>query len=169
MRESGLMAGLALLLLSSCLASPPSASKSNGFTATASDKMAEMKKHHAVGKGPASAAAAPHAVSGLKGGARVGAVHEGSALAANATGGNGTEAAAPKAAAVSTDSGDGADDDDGGDEREGFWKHMIGGSSVIDDGAPHKPSSMPSIIWILPVVGFIGVGIAVTAYCVLGT
>lgn len=29
--------------------------------------------------------------------------------------------------------------------------------------------AMPSIIWVLPIVGFIGVGIAITAYCVLGT
>lgn len=35
-------------------------------------------------------------------------------------------------------------DDDGEDsEKEGFWKHMIGGSSMIDDGQPHKPSVSP--------------------------
>ena len=51
-----------------------------------------------------------------------------------------TPAAAP---AVATDSGgdaDGGDDDSDDDDKSGFWKHMIGGSSVIDDGQPHKPS-----------------------------
>jgi hypothetical protein len=42
---------------------------------------------------------------------------------------------------------------------------MMGGDS---DGKP-PPTSMPTMVYLLPVVGFIGVGFAILAYCAFGT
>ena len=37
-------------------------------------------------------------------------------------------------------------------------------------GGDHHPSKdIPALVWALPIVGFIGVGIAVAAYCSFGT
>jgi hypothetical protein len=71
-----------------------------------------------------------------------------------------TPAATP---AVETDNGgdvDGGDDGSDEDSKSGFWKKMIGGSSVIDDGEPHKPSvslclvqGFGSRVWIILLEG----------------
>jgi hypothetical protein len=53
-------------------------------------------------------------------------------------------------------------------------KHMIGGGGGMggmmgdSDGKP-PPTSMPTMVYLLPVVGFIGVGFAILAYCAFGT
>ena len=50
-------------------------------------------------------------------------------------------------------------------------KHMIGGGAagMMGGGDEKPPSSMPTLVYLLPVVGFIGVGFAILAYCAFGT
>ena len=53
-----------------------------------------------------------------------------------------------------------------------FRKHIIGGggaASMMGGGGDKPPSSMPTMVYLLPVVGFIGVGFAILAYCAFGT
>ena len=62
-------------------------------------------------------------------------------------------------------------DDPDDQSKQGFIKNLIG-SSPMDGmgGGDHHPSKdIPALVWALPIVGFIGVGIAVAAYCSFGT
>jgi hypothetical protein len=48
---------------------------------------------------------------------------------------------------------------------------MIGGGAagMMGGGDEKPPSSMPTLVYLLPVIGFIGVGFAILAYCAFGT
>mmetsp|Transcript_11706 Transcript_11706/g.24178 ORF Transcript_11706/g.24178 Transcript_11706/m.24178 type:complete len:158 (-) Transcript_11706:49-522(-) len=60
-----------------------------------------------------------------------------------------------------------ADDDD---SRSGFWKKIIGGNSMVPgDEDKHPSKHVPHLVWLLPVIAFFGVGIAIGAYCLLAT
>jgi hypothetical protein len=92
----------------------------------------------------------------------------------------GDAAAAPAAADGDADAT--SDDDDSSDEpdgiaddpedqgKAGFWKNIIGGSSMTPGMENHHPSKdIPALVYALPIVGFIGVGVAIAAYCSFGT
>jgi|LauGreDrversion2_3_1035106.scaffolds.fasta_scaffold174181_1 hypothetical protein len=85
-----------------------------------------------------------------------------------------SEASSQALADNSTDTGDqpdGISDDPDDQSKQGFFKNLIG-SSPMDGmgGGDHHPSKdIPALVWALPIVGFIGVGIAVAAYCSFGT
>jgi hypothetical protein len=54
----------------------------------------------------------------------------------------------------------------------GFWKKIIGGDPGgmgMGNGDHHPSKDIPALVWALPIVGLVGVGIAITAYCSFGT
>ena len=68
------------------------------------------------------------------------------------------------------DEPDGVADNDEEAGKAGFWKQIIGGSSMTPGMENHHPSKdIPALVYALPIVGFIGVGIAIAAYCSFGT
>eukprot|EP00960_Hanusia_phi_P033514 750493-Hanusia_phi.AAC.3 len=94
----------------------------------------------------------------------------GSAKSANTTAADGA-ASVPKDGKKS-DAGENDDDndndDDDSDSRSGFWKKLIG-SRGMEGGNDHPSTDMPQMVWFVPVVALIAVGVAITAYCSFAT
>jgi len=71
------------------------------------------------------------------------------------------------------DEPDGVADDDEQAAKMGFWKKIIGGDPSggmgMGNGDHHPPKDIPALVWALPIVGLVGVGIAIAAYCSFGT
>jgi len=68
------------------------------------------------------------------------------------------------------DEPDGIADNDEEAGKAGFWKKIIGGNSMTPGMENHHPSKdIPALVYALPIVGFVGVGIAVAAYFTFGT
>lgn len=70
------------------------------------------------------------------------------------------------------DEPDGVADDDEQAAKMGFWKKIIGGNPGgmgMGNGDHHPSKDIPALVWALPIVGFVGVGIAIAAYCSFGT
>ena len=57
--------------------------------------------------------------------------------------------------------------------KSGFFKNLIGGGGggmMAEGDAEHqRPKDMPVLVYLLPVIGFIGVGAAIAAYCAFGS
>lgn len=73
-------------------------------------------------------------------------------------------------AAADDDQPDGIADNEEEEGKSGFWKRIIGSNSMTPGMENHHPSKdIPALVYALPIVGFIGVGIAIAAYCSFGT
>ena len=50
-------------------------------------------------------------------------------------------------------------------------KHLVGSSgNAFEEGdLKHKPDNIPKMAYVLPIVGILGMGVAITAYCSLAT
>ena len=48
-------------------------------------------------------------------------------------------------------------------------KKLIGGGMGGEGGDGKPPTSIPTLVYLLPVLGFVGVGFAILAYCAFGT
>ena len=166
----------AALLAAMVRAAPPVAVAKGGIiTATDAGKMKEIKAAVLGGKSsqalegedaePAEAPAASDATD-----------EEAPAEEAPA---EGAPAEADAAAEPAEGKGEDADDDDEPDgiadnadeaAKTGFFKNIIGGGMGGMEGGNHHPSKdIPALVYALPIVGFIGVGVAIAAYCSFGT
>ena len=94
----------------------------------------------------------------------------------------GAPAEADAAAEPAEGKGEDADDDDEPDgiadnadeaAKTGFFKNIIGGGmggmGAMEGGNHHPSKDIPALVYALPIVGFIGVGVAIAAYCSFGT
>ena len=94
----------------------------------------------------------------------------------------GAPAEADAAAEPAEGKGDDSDDDDEPDgiadnadeaAKTGFFKNIIGGGmggmGAMEGGNHHPSKDIPALVYALPIVGFIGVGVAIAAYCSFGT
>ena len=169
----------AALLAAMVRAAPPVAVAKGGIiTATDAGKMKEIKAAVLGGKSsqalegedaePAEAPAASDATD-----------EEAPAEEAPA---EGAPAEAEAAAEPAEGKGEDADDDDEPDgiadnadeaAKTGFFKNIIGGGmggmGGMEGGNHHPSKDIPALVYALPIVGFIGVGVAIAAYCSFGT
>ena len=67
------------------------------------------------------------------------------------------------------DEPDGIADDESQQAKIGFFKNIIGGGMTPGTEDHHPSKDIPTLVYLLPVVGFIGVGLAIGAYCMFGT
>ena len=168
----------AALLAAMVRAAPPVAVAKGGIiTATDAGKMKEIKAAVLGGKssqaleGEDAEPAAPAASDATD--------EEAPAEEAPA---EGAPAEAEAAAEPAEGKGEDADDDDEPDgiadnadeaAKTGFFKNIIGGGmggmGAMEGGNHHPSKDIPALVYALPIVGFIGVGVAIAAYCSFGT
>mmetsp|Transcript_18844 Transcript_18844/g.29448 ORF Transcript_18844/g.29448 Transcript_18844/m.29448 type:complete len:179 (-) Transcript_18844:51-587(-) len=129
--------------------------KAEGIKAVDDKKLKELKLHHV------------HGAISLQGNETEAASGD------SAADGDDDKSTGPAVAEGDDDDTDDDDDDDGSDSKKDFWKGIIGGQEsgmgMMGGGEKHKPSKdVPTLIYVLPIVGFIGVILACVAYFSFG-